>query len=146
MNKMRGEGKMNYKKDITEILESCTMDYFGKAKHKYSPEKLLKTSNVLLLDVRSHEEFESIAIPLKVLPNIEFKHIPISELVKRIDEIPQNKNIAVFCPANFRSTLAYVYLKMKGFESVRILSGGYQGLTEILMPGKLYKHLYAKKE
>lgn len=133
-----------YVKDITEILDNCTLDYFGQSKHKLTPEKVLTTPNVLILDVRSNEEHKSISIPFGAYSNIDFIHIPISEISKRIDEIPKNKNIAVFCPSNFRSTLVLAYLKMKGFESVRILSGGYHGLAEIHMPGKIYKNLYGK--
>ncbi len=131
----------DYERDITELLNTCTFDFFGQSKHKLTPEKLLKTPDALILDVRSNEEFKSIVVSYGAFSNIDHIHIPISEITERIDEVPKDKNIAVFCPSNFRSTLVYAYLKMKGYESVRILSGGYLGLAELTMPGKLYKHL-----
>lgn len=117
------------------------MEYFGKAKHKVLPPKLAEVPNALLLDVRSRAEYVSLSIPLGLHSNIQFMHIPIDELPGRVDEIPSGKNIVVFCPSNFRSTLAYAYLTSMGHKSVRILSGGYYGLTDVLMPGKVYKHV-----
>ncbi|MHA1136720.1 MAG: rhodanese-like domain-containing protein [Candidatus Thorarchaeota archaeon] len=132
-------------KDLTEILKKCNLEYFGKSKHKVMPPNLAEFSDVLLLDVRSREEFASLSMPLELHSNIQFMHIPIDELPDRIDEIPSKKNIVVFCPSNFRSTLAYVYLTTLGHESVRILGGGYYGLVDILMPGKVYKHVTSQK-
>jgi rhodanese-related sulfurtransferase len=128
-------------KDLTDILKNCTLEFFGSSKHKVLPPDLAELPNVLLLDVRSREEFESLAIPMGIHSNIQFMHIPIDVIPNRVDEIPSEKNIVVFCPSNFRSTLAYAYLKTLGHESVRILSGGYHGLTDALMPGKVYKHV-----
>ncbi len=128
-------------KDLAELLKECNLEYFGKSKHKVMPPSLDELSSALLLDVRSREEFTSLSIPLGLHSNIQFMHIPIDELPDRVDELPKEKNIVVFCPSNFRSTLAYAYLKMLGHQSVRILSGGYQGLTDILMPGKVYKYV-----
>jgi len=129
------------KKDLMEILKECDLEYFGKSKHKVMPPNLVELSDTLLLDVRSREEFASLSIPLGLHSNIQFLHIPIDELPDRVDELDTEKNIVVFCPSNFRSTLAYAYLKMLGHESVRILSGGYHGLADALMPGKIYKFM-----
>lgn len=137
----KSEKMKEYVKDISEILKNCTLEYFGQAKHKIVPPKLSTIPDVLLLDVRSKEEFAAVSLPFGIFSNIEFLHIPICDIPDRVDEIPTGKNIAVFCPSNFRSTLVLAYLEMLGYESVRILSGGYAGLTEILMPGKVYKHV-----
>jgi rhodanese-related sulfurtransferase len=134
------------KKNLMEILRECDLEYFGKSRHKVMPQDLAELSNTLLLDVRSREEFASISMPLGLHSNIQFLHIPIDELPDRVDEIDMEKNIAVFCPSNFRSTLAYAYLKMLGHESVRILSGGYHGLADVLMPGKIYKLMVSQNE
>ena len=128
-------------KDLTDILMNCTLEFFGSSKHKVMPPDLAKLPNALLLDVRSREEFASLAIPMGIHSNIQFIHIPIDELPNRVDEIPSDKNIVVFCPANFRSTLVYAYLKMTGYESVRILGGGYYGLIDAVMPPKVYKQV-----
>jgi len=51
--------------------------------------------------------------------------------------------IAIFCPANFRSGMAYLYLLFNGFTQVRILTGGYSALTEAVKPGKVLKVIQA---
>jgi predicted sulfurtransferase len=71
--------------------------------------------------------------------NIKCKDIPTNELPDRINEVPKDKSIAVFCPANVRSAVFYTYLLSKGFLDVRILVGGYFALTEALIPGKVIK-------
>ncbi|MGQ4912125.1 MAG: rhodanese-like domain-containing protein [Candidatus Thorarchaeota archaeon] len=129
------------KEELADLLRESTLEFFGTAQHKVVPSKLVETQDVLLLDVRSREEFQSIAVTFGIHPNIQFLHIPVNEIPDRVDEIPSETNIVVFCPSNFRSTLVYAYLKMIGHESVRILTGGYPGLAELLMPGKVYKQV-----
>ena len=124
---------------MEQLLRSMTLEFFGSGKHKVSPEKLLETENVLLLDVRTKEENKSVSIKFEPHPNIICKNIPLHELPDRVSEIPENKFIAIFCPANFRSGMAYLYLLFKGFTQVRILTGGYSALTEAVKPGKVLK-------
>ncbi|MHA1791726.1 MAG: rhodanese-like domain-containing protein [Promethearchaeota archaeon] len=131
---------------MKEILKECDLEYFGKSKHKVKPSELPSVPNMILLDVRSREEYESISFPLRLYSNVQLVHMPIDELPDRVGEIPLNKNVVVFCPSNFRSTLAYAYLKSQGYESVRILHGGYQGITAGLMPGHVYKHVSGQNE
>ena len=76
---------------------------------------------------------------------IECKNIPVNEIPDRIHEIPKGKSIAVFCPANVRSALAYAYLLSKGFSDVRILEGGYTALTDALKPDKVLKVVHGEK-
>lgn len=121
------------------------LEFFGSGKHKTTPEKLLETESVLLLDVRSKEEDESISIRLENHSNIECKNIPLHELPDRMDEIPRERFIAIFCPANVRSSLAYIYLLSKGFTNVRIVDGSYAALTEAILPGKVLKIIQEKK-
>jgi rhodanese-related sulfurtransferase len=130
---------------MEQILKNLTLDFFGKGKHKISPEKFFDIGNGLLLDVRSKEEADSISIEMKRHSNVESLNIPINEIPERINEIPAGKFIAVFCPANFRSAIVYAYLLSKGFSDVRILEGGYLALTEALKPGKVLKAVQSKK-
>jgi rhodanese-related sulfurtransferase len=118
-----------------------TLDFFGKGKHKVTPEKLFEMDNVFLLDVRSREESDAISIRMEGYPNVEAANIPINEVADRIDEIPRDRRIAVFCPAHVRATIVYTFLLMEKFPDVRILEGGYQALTDALKPGKVLKHL-----
>jgi len=124
---------------LEQLLRDMTLEFFGSGKHKISPDNLLEIKNVFLLDVRTKEEYESISIKLGVHSNIECKNIPLNQLPDRIDEIPKERFVAIFCPANFRSSMTYFYLLSKGFTNIRILEGGYAALTDAVMPGKLLK-------
>ena len=124
---------------MEQVIKSLTLEFFGKGKHKISPDKFFETKNGFLLDVRSKEESDSISIKMKFHPNIECKNIPTNEIPDRIQEIPQDKSIGVFCPANVRSAIVYAYLLSKGLSDVRIIEGGYPALTDALKPGKVLK-------
>ena len=126
---------------MEQVLKSLTLDFFGQGKHKIAPEKFFEIENGFLLDVRSKEEAASILIKMELHPNIESKNIPVNEIPDRIDEIPKEKFVAVFCSAGVRSAIVYAYLLSKGFSNVRILEGGYPALTEELKPGKVLKVL-----
>jgi rhodanese-related sulfurtransferase len=130
---------------MEQILKSFTLDFFGKGKHKISPEKFFAMENGVLLDVRSEEEAGSIAIKLEFHNNVESINIPTNEIPDRIDEIPTGKLIAVFCPANVRAAIVYAYLLSKGFSDVCILEGGYAALTDALKPGKVLDQLQNRK-
>ena len=73
--------------------------------------------------------------------NIHVLHIPAAQIPDRLEEIPENLAVAVFCPANVRSSMVYLYLRSKGFTDVRILAGGYNDLTQETKPGRLYSSL-----
>jgi len=130
---------------MEQVLKNLTLDFFGEGKHKISPEKFFEIENGFLLDVRSKEEAVSILIKMELHPNIESKNIPVNEIPDRIDEIPKEKFVAVFCSAGVRSAIVYAYLLSKGFSNVRILEGGYPALTEALKPGKVLKVLKSQK-
>ncbi len=124
---------------MEQVLRKLTLEFFGKGKHKISPEKFFGTEDGFLLDVRSKEEADSISINMKIHPNIESGNIPVNEIPDRINEIPKDKPVAIFCPANVRSAIVYAYLMSKGFSDIRIIEGGYSALTEALKPGKVLK-------
>jgi len=126
---------------MEKVLKKMTLDFFGRGKHKISPDKFFETDNAYFLDVRSKEEAETITINLKHHKNVECRHIPINEVPDKIEEIPKNKLTAVFCSAGTRAAIVYAYLLSKGFSSVRILDGGYSALTEALKPGKILKQI-----
>lgn len=122
---------------VDELLRKHALDYLGSGNYIVDPDIFLDQEDVVFLDVRTREESESIAIQLKHHSNVSSMNIPVHELPERIDELPIDKAIGIFCPANVRSTLAYVYLFSKGYTDVRIIVGGYIALTEALKPGKI---------
>jgi len=129
-------------KSFDELLHSMTFEFFGSGKHKISPALHLTEKNSLFLDVRSHEELQTIAFSL--VHHMPVLHIPINEIPERLAEIPKDKVVGVFCSSGVRSTMVYFYLRARGFENVKVIEGGYNELVDELKPGKLLKQM-AKK-
>ena len=130
---------------MEQVLKILTLDFFGKGKHKISPDKFFEIENGLLLDVRSKEEAGSFSIKMKYHPNIVCINIPTNEIPDRINEIPKDKSIAVFCSGTARSAIVYAYLLSKGFSDIHIVVSGYPALTDALMPGKILKVIQDKR-
>lgn len=72
-----------------------------------------------LIDVRTLQEFTEGAIPNAI-------HIPIDELRERLDEIPEDKPIYLYCGVGLRGYVALKILTQSGFKNVYNLSGGYR--------------------
>ena len=130
--------------DMEKVLKRLTLSFFGRGKHKITPEKFLAMDKAVLLDVRSEKEVATLSFGLKHHCNIEVLNIPLDQLPARIDEIPRDKPIAVFCSAVVRSAIAFVYLLQQGFSEARIIEGGYTVLAEALKPGKVVDVLEAE--
>lgn len=125
------------------ILQSMNFDFFGSGKHKIEMDELLNTKDAIFLDVRSRQEWESIQIKLE--HHIKVLWIPIDEIPTRYSEIPRDKTVGVFCSAGTRSTIVYFYLRSLGYENVWIAPSNYNALTDMLLPGKLFKTIAKNK-
>jgi len=72
---------------------------------------------VVLIDVR--EPYE------RALASIEPSlHIPMGEIPTRFDEIPQGRELIVYCHSGARSMMVASFLEEQGFEPVGNLAGG----------------------
>ena len=80
-------------------------------------EKIDKKKTILL-DVRHPYEFKRGTIEGAI-------NIPVDELRNRINEIPKDKNVIIFCKQGLRGYIAYKIMKQKGFNNIKNLSGGY---------------------
>ena len=129
---------------INTVLKTMTFDFFGSGQHKIFPSMHLAGKNSIFLDVRSNEEAETINLRLK--HHMPVIHIPIDEIPERITEIPRDKVVGIFCSSDVRSTMVYFYLRILGFDNVRIIEGGYAEFVEELKPGKLLKQLSQKED
>ena len=125
--------------ELEKVISELDFKYFGTGEHKIEVDEFLSASNVVFLDVRAKEEQETVKLSLS--HHCKVLEIPTNEVPQRINEIPKDKTIGVFCSAGVRATIIFVYLKSKGFENVKIILGGYPPLMAALMPGKLYKKL-----
>lgn len=90
-------------------------------------ELLAKTASgeLLLLDVRLPQEFRDNHLP-------GAKHIPLNDLVLRLDELPPQQKTIVYCRSGARSNAACQLLRANGFSQVLNLKGGisrWQGQT-----------------
>jgi len=72
-----------------------------------------------ILDVRTEEEVAGGHIEGSL-------NIPVDDLRKRLDEIPRNKPVYIYCAIGLRGYLALQILTQRGFANVKNLSGGYR--------------------
>jgi len=125
--------------DLEKVINEMDFQYFGTGQHKMEAEAFLAAENTTLLDVRAKEEIETVKISLA--HHCEVLEIPTHEVPARIDEIPKDKLIGIFCSAAVRATIIFSYLKSKGYKEVKIIPGGYAPFMQAILPGKLYKKL-----
>ena len=80
-------------------------------------EKKRSGDKLLLVDVRMPHEH--------AVRKIEgAKLIPLPELGSRYKEIPQDKDVVVYCQNGIRSIMACRFLKKQGYSRVKNMSGG----------------------
>ncbi|MDR2915130.1 MAG: DsrE/DsrF/DrsH-like family protein [Tannerella sp.] len=84
-------------------------------------------SRVFLLDVRTPAEYSFGSITGAV-------NIPLDELRSRLNEIPTDKSIYIFCAVGLRGYLALKILSAHGFKNVKNLSGGYKTYSTAIAP------------
>lgn len=79
----------------------------------------LHGSGAFFLDVRTAEEFALGTIPGAT-------NIPLEELRSRLQEIPRDRKLIVFCAVGLRGYLAERVLRQSGWSDIANLSGGYK--------------------
>lgn len=95
---------MSTKPEIEAILPSQVAD------------SLKKEEKLHIIDVREHNEVAMGKIP-------GAKHIPLGEVLTRLDEMDKEKEYIIVCRSGNRSGLASGWLKDKGFK-VKNMTGG----------------------
>lgn len=122
--------------NFDDLLRNLDLEYFGTGQHKISIEeaiKEVKAETGFFLDVRTKEELEYI--------QLAFAHnIPTNQIPDRLEEIPKNKTIIVFCSSTTRATIVSVYLQLNGYEHVKIMMAKLGDLAGNFMPGYVYKN------
>lgn len=78
----------------------------------------LGLENLVIVDARSEERYE--ASHIKNAINIEWRQV-----LGRMDEIPKDKTVVLYCDSGLLSSKAHFALKLAGYENVRVLLGGY---------------------
>lgn len=69
-----------------------------------------------VIDVRERDEFSAVRIPWA-------SNVPLSELVERVDEVPEDGPVYLICAAGVRSERATAYLEQQGKPVVNVLGG-----------------------
>jgi rhodanese-related sulfurtransferase len=82
--------------------------------------RMAEKEDLLLLDIRSAGELVQ-----GVLPDAE--HMPMHTIPMRIDELPRDKDVVLYCHSGARSYHACTYLAQQGFNNVINLRGGILG-------------------
>lgn len=76
-----------------------------------------KNPNTTFLDVREEEEVAIGAIPNSI-------HIPLNLLPRKLEQIPKDCPLIVYCHHGGRSLQAINFLLAKGFDQIANLKGG----------------------
>lgn len=83
-------------------------------------ERKIKKKNVVVLDVRTTEEYNESFIPKAINYNV----MDSLSFVKAVQSLDKDKKYYLYCKSGRRSGKALVMMKNMGFENVLHLSGG----------------------
>lgn len=84
-------------------------------------------ADLIILDVRSDGEYEQGAIP-------GAKHIYVPHLIEHLDELDEERAIAVYCGTGYRASLAASILQKHGFERVSNIPGSWKAWQNVELP------------
>ncbi|ETR71278.1 MAG: NADH oxidase [Candidatus Magnetoglobus multicellularis str. Araruama] len=87
----------------------------------YVAKQRIENDDVLLLDVRTPGEVETMQLPYP------FMNIPLGALREKADNLPKDKDIIAFCKVSMRGYEAQRILNAKGFDRVWFIEGGVIG-------------------
>lgn len=93
-------------------------------------QELTDPSEKFLLDVRELSEVQQGYIPGMV-------HIPVGQLAERVNEVPKQQKILIYCRGGVRSGKAGKILLDNGFKDVSHLSGGINAWTGAVKNNKI---------
>lgn len=102
------------------VMQNKLKGLFNGISAELFKEKLVQKDPMVLLDVRNPDEYEQMRL------GVGEKLIPLGQLRKRLEEMPQDKNIEIicWCKISLRGYEAALILKANGYENVKVLEGG----------------------
>jgi rhodanese-related sulfurtransferase len=83
---------------------------------------LTESDNVLLVDVREHEE----TLLAKPETKSGVVHIPLSDFANHFKELPHEKNLLIMCAHGIRSVQVCAWLMQNGYDKVLNVDGGFE--------------------
>lgn len=72
--------------------------------------------SAIIIDVREDGEYEQVRVPGST-------HIPMSDFVTRIAEVPKEETLYIMCAAGGRSAQVTAYLAQEGYDAVNVQGG-----------------------
>mgnify|MGYP000893515590 FL=1 len=76
-----------------------------------------RRAELFLVDVRELDELQICKLDYDL-------HIPMGEVPTRIDEIPRDREVVIYCRSGGRSAQVVGYLQAQGFSNVDNMVGG----------------------
>ncbi|MEI7473643.1 MAG: CoA-disulfide reductase [bacterium] len=115
----------NSAKDLVNLAGMAGQNVLADIYKPFYIEELASlSSGSLIIDVRSEME--------RTLGFIDdSRHIPLEEIRTKLNEIPKDKQIILYCSKGFKSYMAQRILQQNGYDNVYSLSGGYLLYREI---------------
>ncbi len=120
---------------LNEVVASMDFEFMALGSNKVEASDFLSEKNSLFLDIRCEEEVETVRLTL--LHHLEVLNIPFHKLPERLDELPKNRRIGLFCSGGVRIAMAYLYLRANGYDNVVMISGGFNAIISEFKPGKV---------
>ena len=114
---------------VDEVIREMTKDVLSTQLKITAPAFYEKWKNgeAILLDIRLKEEVDLVSINCGT-------NIPLNELPNRYEELPQDKEIVIFCPGKIRAGMAYLFLKTKGYNNIKVLNASLDDIAALERP------------
>lgn len=103
-----------------DLAELCSADVMAQVRNLSPLELRELLGKVAIVDVRSPSEFGASHLPGAV-------HIPVSEIQRRIDEVPRDRLTVFICRSGARSLTASAIATRAGLANIAHLEGGLLG-------------------
>ncbi len=97
------------------------LDGIAKGISAFEAKRRIENGEVVLLDVRTPDEFQTNQLPYDVL------HIPLGAVRGKLAALPKDKDILAFCKISLRGYEAQRILNAAGFDRVQFIEGGIVG-------------------
>lgn len=121
---------------LDHTLKAMDLHFFATERHGISlaaaADCLADKEQCVFLDVRTDEE----------TPYARFGdaiHIPLEQLPDRLDDVPRDKAVVVFCTSVVRASMAAFYLKAEGFASARTLLANSEEMMKLFSPAEIHR-------
>jgi rhodanese-related sulfurtransferase len=104
---------------VEATLHAIPPGFYGILKTDQLKTKIA-TEDPLLIDVREPSEYRSGHIDGAV-------NIPLRELSDRLDEIPSDRSVVLYCSTGYRTGIGVMALHLLGYDNVQGYPPSYQG-------------------